>query len=148
MISLFTDGFIPDFQAEIKDKYKPSPIEMLIKINKWCAIFATIHLLVMGQAVDFFYYCLYHPDFVWDLLILSLSAFVGQLFVYRMIKEFKQHMVPFVITTRKIFTVGLSIVYFHHETSVGQVLAILVVFIVTFYEFMDNITKVEKPALT
>ncbi len=25
-ISLFADGFIPDFQAEIKDKFKPSPI--------------------------------------------------------------------------------------------------------------------------
>jgi hypothetical protein len=54
-------------------------------------------------------------------------------------------MVPFVITTRKIFTVGLSIVYFHHETSVGQLLSILLVFIVTFYEFLDNITKTDKP---
>ena len=144
-MSLFTDGFIPDFQAEIKDKYKPAPIEMLVTINKWCGIFSGIHLVVLGQSVDFFNYCLYHPDFVIDLLILSLSAFVGQLFVYRMIKEFKQHMVPFVITTRKIFTVGLSIVYFHHETSLGQVISILLVFIVTFYEFMDNITKVDKP---
>ena len=40
---------------------------------------------------------------------------------------------------------GLSIVYFHHDTSVGQVLSILVVFVVTFYEFMENITKVDKP---
>jgi UDP-galactose transporter B1 len=87
---------------------------MLIKINKWCAIFAAIHLLFMAQFKDFFFYCIQHPQFLYDLLILSLSAFVGQLFVYRMIKEFKQHMVPFVITTRKIFTVGLSIVYFHH----------------------------------
>ena len=54
-------------------------------------------------------------------------------------------MVPFVITTRKIFTVSLSIVYFHHATSLGQVISILLVFIVTFYEFMDNITKVDKP---
>ncbi len=26
LISLFADGFIPDFQAEIKEKYKPAPI--------------------------------------------------------------------------------------------------------------------------
>jgi hypothetical protein len=86
LVSLFTDGFIPDFQAEIKDKYKPSPIEMLVKINKWCGICSGIHLVVLGQSVNFFYYCMYHPDFMVDLLILSLSAFVGQLFVYRMIK--------------------------------------------------------------
>jgi hypothetical protein len=36
-------------------------------------------------------------------------------------------------------------VYFHHETSVGQLLSILLVFIVTFYEFLDNITKIDKP---
>jgi len=48
------------------------------------------------------------------LLLYSLCAFVGQLFVYRMIKQFKQHFVPFVITTRKIFTVGLSIVWYQH----------------------------------
>jgi hypothetical protein len=52
--------------------------------------------------------------------------------------------VPFVVTTRKIFTVGLSIVYFRHETSLGQILAILLVLIVTVYEFLDNIRKGEK----
>ncbi len=51
---------------------------------------------------------------------------------------------PFVVTTRKIFTVGLSIVYFRHETSLGQILAILLVLIVTVYEFLDNIRKGEK----
>jgi hypothetical protein len=56
-------------------------------------------------------------------------------------------MVPFVITTRKIFTVGLSIVYFHHETSIGQVFAIIMVFIVTFYEFLDNVSKSDLPKI-
>jgi hypothetical protein len=52
--------------------------------------------------------------------------------------------VPFVVTTRKIVTVGLSIIYFHHETSVGQVLSIVVVLGVTMYEFFGNITKKEQ----
>ena len=51
---------------------------------------------------------------------------------------------PFVVTTRKIFTVGLSIVYFRHETSLGQILAIVLVLLVTVYEFLDNIRKGEK----
>ena len=50
------------------------------------------------------------------------------MFVYRMIKQFKQHFVPFVITTRKIFTVGLSIVFYNHETNFMQVLGIITVF--------------------
>jgi small basic protein len=53
--------------------------------------------------------------------------------------------VPFVVTTRKIATVALSIVYFGHQTSVGQVLAIIVVFMVTVYEFVDSISKKDEP---
>ncbi len=57
---------------------------------------------------------------------------------------FKQHIVPFVITTRKIFTVGLSIVYFKHDWSGAQVISILVVLGVTMHEFLDNIGKEEE----
>lgn len=86
-----------------------------------------------------------HPVYSWDLLLLSLTAFIGQIFIYRMIKEFKQHIVPFVVTTRKIITVGLSLVYFHHETSIGQVSSIIIVFIATVYEFLDSIKKQPEP---
>lgn len=89
-----------------------------------------------------FYLILYlSSQYLIDLFIMSVCSFIGQVFIYRMIKKFKQHIVPFVVTTRKIFTVGLSIIYYNHETSIGQVLAILLVLIVTIYEFFDNITK-------
>ncbi len=114
---------------------------MLLTINKWSSICALCHLILKNELKEMFFYCMYHPEFVKDLLILTGVAFVGQMFIYRMIKQFKQHVVPFVVTTRKIFTVGLSIVYFHHETSVGQIVAIILVLSVTVYEFMDNIRK-------
>ena len=116
---------------------------MLIKINKWCAVFSLIYLVLINQVKEFILFCVDHPNFVRDLVLLSLVAFVGQLFIYRMIKEFKQHIVPFVCTTRKIITVGLSLVYFKHETSFGQITAILVVFTATLYEFIDSIKKTE-----
>lgn len=68
----------------------------------------------MSEMKNFIIYIIYHPGFAQDLLIMSLAAFIGQIFIYRMIKEFKQHTVPFVVTTRKILTVGLSIIYFKH----------------------------------
>jgi len=45
---------------------------------------------------------------------MSVLTFFGQIIVYRLIKEFKQHIVPFVVTTRKVITVVFSLVYFHH----------------------------------
>jgi hypothetical protein len=55
-----------------------------------------------------------HPLFGIHILGMGILSTFGQMFVYRMIKQFKQHFVPFVITTRKIMTVGLSIIYYHH----------------------------------
>jgi hypothetical protein len=114
---------------------------MLVTLNKWCAIFSFLHLIFTNK---FFVYCefmYYHKDFVFDLGLMSLTAFVGQIFIYRMIKQFKQHIVPFVVTTRKIITVGLSLIYFHHETSLGQISAIIIVFLATVYEFLGSIMK-------
>ena len=49
-----------------------------------------------------------------NLLMLGSSGAVGQMVVYWMIKLFRQHIVPFTITTRKLGTVLISIIFFKH----------------------------------
>ena len=71
--------------------------------------------------------------FLVHMILMGVLALAGQMFVYRMIKQFKQHFVPFVITTRKIFTVGLSIVFYNHETNFMQVMGIITVFGIVAY---------------
>jgi len=70
---------------------------------------------------------------------MGILSTIGQMFVYRMIKQFKQHFVPFVITTRKIFTVGLSIIVYKHATNVWQILGLILVFGVVKYEFVSEL---------
>lgn len=41
--SLLADGFLPDFQAEIKSVYKPQPMEMMTDINKWVTIISVLY---------------------------------------------------------------------------------------------------------
>lgn len=72
-----------------------------------------------------------------DMISLSILTTIGQVFVYRMIKQFKQHIVPFVITTRKIFTVVISILFYGHETSFLQILAIALIFCTASYEYLS-----------
>lgn len=49
------------------------------------------------------------------------------------------------ITTRKIFTVVISILFFKHEATVVQGLGILLVFATVFYDFLNEIgIKPEK----
>lgn len=43
VFSLLCDGFLPDFQAEIKTKYKPTAMEMFQQINKWKTILSLLY---------------------------------------------------------------------------------------------------------
>lgn len=76
-----------------------------------------------------------------DLVLTGLLSFVGQIFIYRLVKQFKQHIVPFVITTRKIFTVVLSIAYFGHKYTYWQVIGIALVLGASLYECLAEIGK-------
>lgn len=60
---------------------------------------------------------------------------MGQIVVYWMINHFRQHVVPFIITTRKILTVVLSIIFFKHTVTVWQMLGIVIVLATVFYDF-------------
>lgn len=60
-----------------------------------------------------------------------------------MIKQFKQHIVPFVITTRKILTIFISILYYHHPTTWLQIVGVIVVFLTVIYEFASELKKDE-----
>jgi len=58
-----------------------------------------------------------------------------------MIKLFKQHIVPFVITTRKLLTVVISVIWFNHKTSPIQLLGMFVVFLSVVWEFATEVKK-------
>lgn len=137
IVSLLADGFLPDFQAEIKTLYKPQPMEMMTEINKWVTLLSILYALVLGELFAMCTYIVTHRLFLFHMLAMGVLSAVGQMFVYRMIKQFKQHFVPFVITTRKIFTVALSIVFYHHETNSFQVIGLIMVFGVVTYEFVS-----------
>ena len=59
---------------------------------------------------------------------MSVLQVVGQISIYYVIINFKQHMFPLISTTRKVFTVLLSILIFGHVLTPEQWFAILLVF--------------------
>ena len=103
--------------------------------NKWVTLISLLYAGATGSITYLVRFAWDYPEFVKDLAMLSILSGVGQIFVYRMVKEFKQHIVPFVITTRKIFTVVISIVVYKHETSGMQVVGIGIVFFSAIYEY-------------
>ena len=140
-VSIMADGFLPDFQAVVKEKFKPHPTVLLAGVNKWTMILTIAFTIVTGHFQPMVSYMYHHQDYFFDMLIIGALSFVGQVFIYRLVKQFKQHIVPFIITTRKIFTVVLSIAYFGHDYNLSQVLGIVIVFGASLFEFLSEITK-------
>ena len=141
LVSLLSDGFLPDFQAEIKSALRPSPMEMMVAVNAWVSVLALLYSCMILEAWAMLSYMWHHCRLTLYIVLMGLAATAGQMFVYRMIKQFKQHFVPFVITTRKILTVGLSILWFGHPTSIGQALGVLIVLVLVTYEFSSELME-------
>lgn len=117
---------------------------MMVAINKWVTIIAIVYSLCLGELWEMLSFIPKHHLFFWHLLGMGILSTLGQIVVYWMIKEFKQHFVPFVITTRKIFTVGLSIIFYDHPTNIWQILGLITVFGVVTYEFVSELMDEKK----
>lgn len=133
VFSLIGDGFLPDFQAVIKQNYKPSPTVLLGFVNKWTTILTIGYSIVMGHFMHIVHFIMHHRAILIDNLLIGVLCFIGQIFIYRMVKQFKQHIVPFIITTRKIFTVALSIIIYGHKFNFYQGIGVAIVFGASFY---------------
>lgn len=84
--SLLADGFLPDWQAEIKSDYKPKPREMLQCINKWVGLISLAWLcLVDRQLFSAVSFISSHPLFLQHLLTNAVLNYLGQNFVYWMV---------------------------------------------------------------
>lgn len=86
IISLTGDGFLPDYQAQVKAEYKPSTMDMYSKMNSCTFVMAIILALVSNKIVLMFDFLMNYEDFATDVFKFSVLNAVGQLFIYRMIK--------------------------------------------------------------
>jgi drug/metabolite transporter (DMT)-like permease len=63
-----------------------------------------------------------------DLLLVGILQVAGQISIYYVVANFKQHIFPLISATRKIITILFSILIYHHTLSKEQWVAVLIVF--------------------
>lgn len=131
-------------QAEIKAEYKPGVIDMYYEINKYTWMVGALYATCTWQLPYILNYALTHPEWVSDMVIFSVLSAIGQLVIYRMIKLFKQHIVPFVIATRKCLTVVVNILYFGHSVNEKQLAGMMLVFAAIMLEVVLNAREKQK----
>jgi UDP-galactose transporter B1 len=72
-----------------------------------------------------------------DIIKVAALNVVGQISIYYVVVNFKQHMFPLISTVRKILTILYSIYYFQHATNIYMWICLVLVFGGIIYELAD-----------
>lgn len=122
LLSLTCDGITGGMQGRLKKasadlNVKAKPYDFMFWTNFFMAIVATVIAVVLGEAQSGFDFCANNPVILKKILNYSLCSAVGQSFIFYTITNFNPLVCTTVTTTRKVFSVLLSIFLKGHSMS-------------------------------
>jgi UDP-galactose transporter B1 len=145
VISLFCDGLLGVTQGKVKlTKTPPSAWDQMESLNKYSLVICFFIALVSGQFAALIAFVKVHPIVMSDLVLLSVSGTIGQVFIFYTIANFSPLLLSIVTTTRKFFTVLISIFIFNHQMNYLQWISIGLVFLGVFMEMLGGSQKGAK----
>jgi len=122
------DGFTSTFQGKLFDGYQMQTFNQMLYISGCSSLISLVTLYTSGQlfpAVDFI---ARHPDVMPQVLVLSLAATCGQLFIFHTIKTSGALFFATVMTLRQFLSILISCVIFLHPLALGQCIGTVMVF--------------------
>ena len=133
---MVADALFSDSQAYSKAMFRPSANHLFTWTNFFafllCLFFSGV---IEGSLVPSLQFLVNYPTSLWLILQIGCLQVLGQVSIYYIVSNFKQHIFPLISTTRKILTVIMSIFIFGHYVNNTQWVAITIVFFGMFYEF-------------
>jgi len=120
--SLVLDGVTAGFQKRLKAEtakagVKPKPYDFMFWTNLFMCGTAVVVALALGEFTSGLAYCASNPEILPMIVKFSLCSAVGQSFIFYTIANFDPLVLSTVTTTRKIFSVLLSIFMKGHSLS-------------------------------
>ncbi|XP_061389465.1 adenosine 3'-phospho 5'-phosphosulfate transporter 1 [Musca vetustissima] len=132
------DSFTANWQGDLFKAYAMTPLQMMCGVNLFSTIFTAASLSVQGGFIDSLTFATEHPKFVFDIVVLSISSAVGQLFIFYTISVFGPVVFTIIMTLRQATAILLSCLIYHHSISVLGILGVLVVFVAIFIRVYCN----------
>ena len=121
-LSLVLDGVTAGFQKRLKTEtakagVKPKPYDFMFWTNLFMCATAAAVALVLGQLTSGIAYCAHNPEILVKIIKFAICSAVGQSFIFYTIANFDPLVLSTITTTRKIFSVLLSIFLKGHTLS-------------------------------
>ena len=144
MISVVSDAMFSDSQAYSKANFKPTANHLFTCANFFGFVFVLSSGIFTGEVYKQLRFCYRHPSVIMDIFLVSALQVGGQVAIYYVVANFKQHMWPLISTTRKVMTILLSIFIYKHSVVPLQWLCIVMIFGGLTYEVVDEISEKQK----
>eukprot|EP00457_Paulinella_chromatophora_P010049 gb/GEZN01010136.1/.p1 GENE.gb/GEZN01010136.1/~~gb/GEZN01010136.1/.p1 ORF type:complete len:382 (-),score=46.28 gb/GEZN01010136.1/:121-1215(-) len=143
VVALACDGLTAGVQSRMKADVKKQgislkPFDFQFYTNLFMMIVGAIVTLVLGEFKSGFSFCQKHPH-IWDkIAVFCLCSALGQCFIFYAISTFNPLMCTMVTTTRKVFSVVLSIFLNGHLLSPFGWLGLFIAFLGIMSEVTDK----------
>jgi len=126
--SLVFDAVTGPRQEELQSTLHTSSVLFMALQNVYALLFAVIGSLVTQQLGPAVAYLAQHPHLNLQLLLFSITSALGQLFIFYTVLNFDSLVLTTVTTTRKFFTILVSVMAHGHALSPVQWAAVTMVF--------------------
>lgn len=134
---MICDALFSDSQAYAKANFKPTANQLFTTSNMYAFIFIFLFSLAEQSLLPAIQFFINYPSVLFDLFLSSILQVIGQICIYYVVANFKQHVFPMISTTRKMITIIASIFYFGHYINQWQWVSIAIVFLGMFYELYE-----------
>ena len=141
MLALYiaSDSFTSQYQSKVyKANSEVTQFQMMFATNSWSILFTLIAMLTTGELWSTIAFLHRNPEAVWDNIAISITSATGQLFIFYTIKKFGPVAFTLIMTTRQMFSMVLSTIFFGHTMGAGAGVGALVVFATLFYRIKQN----------
>lgn len=127
-ISLLCDGFTGPRQDRVVYKYKLGSIHLMFFANFFSLIWLSIGYILFEDGYSPILYCIKYPYICLYICVFCISACIGQIFIFSTLSNIGSLYLTIITTTRKFFTVLVSVCYFKHKLTYIQWLCVLCIF--------------------
>jgi UDP-galactose transporter B1 len=127
-MSLLADGVLGAVEDRMRAATKPTALNFMFAINMFSAIILIIAVIATTEIVDFYYFAEKYPDVLLKIGAAAIVGSLGQIFIFMMISDFGPLPTSIVTTTRKFFTVLISVFFMGNPLILRQWIATAIVF--------------------
>jgi len=128
MLYLFFDGFTSTFQDKLFRAHHMEVANQILYVAGTSTVISFTLLVSSEEFIPASLFLYRHPGCAINVILLSLAAAAGQLFISMTIKNYGSLVFATIMTTRQVLSILLSSILFSQALSMGQISALVLLF--------------------